>query len=635
MRIIRNSLIRLRRTPVKTALFFLLLSFTVALVCAGGSLWKLCGDNLRRFEEIFVTIGTVEQTPERTEQQAIWFADKEDYRYYNRAVYGETISPDVLDFEGAGYLSGPEQRAYYEALPQDYVFKEWEGGLWQFMVVEASPMEDCVPAGPVKMELKNVLYSTYPPNVVYFYLCDHNNDNPEPLYADKTYVMALQDGRAHDWAENGAEAKFEYEPLEGPYSTQADAEGNRLPTDLTGDWIAEVTPGFYETKEGQSWLRLCEECVLRGSKHLSFPVTATNDLNLIMAFYNKQAYLAEGEFLAEEDYQQGNKVCLISAAFARTNGLKVGDDLHLALRYANYATSANLGSMGEWGGRLRADGEVYQVFEESDYTIKGIYDVGVGALEGGWGYELERNEVFIPTASIKNSNEDNIALYGRMKGYTTAFRIPNGSESIENYKRLWEAQGIDHVEITFYDGGYSKLEGGLKNMRTMSAILLTTGVVSAVCIVIFFCHLFITKQKKQTAVERCLGMTKGACACSLLVGVLVIALAGSAAGSLAGQYFAGRAAAQMANAESFDTRFSNGEVQFNMEKSEEEMAEESADENVDGSSIAKSAYLTETDFAVPAVCGGLVFLFTVGMAFVGIYRNLREEPLALLAEAGK
>lgn len=628
MATIKNSLTRLVRTPVKTALFFLLLSFTVALVCAGGSLWKLCGDNLQRFEEIFMTIGTVEQTPERTEQEAVWYADIEDYRYYNRAVYGETISPDVLDFEGAGYLSGPEQRAYYEALPLDYKFKDREGGLWQFMVVEASPMEDCVPAGPVKMELKNVLYSTYPPNVVYFYLCDHNNDSPEPLYADKTYVMALQDGFAHDWSENGAEAKFEYEPLEGPYSTQADAEGNRLPTDLTGNWIAEVTPGFYETKEGQEWLRFCEECVLRGSKHLTFPVTATEDLNLVMAFYSKQAYLTEGELLSQEDYQQGNKVCLISAAFARSNGFQVGDSLHLALRYANYAASANVGG-GE--GRLRADGGVYQVFEESDYTIKGIYDVGVGTVEGGWGYLLERNEVFIPTASIKNSNEDNIALYGRMKGYTTAFRIPNGSESIENYKRLWEAQGVDHVEITFYDGGYSKLEGGLKNMRTMSVILLTTGIVSAVCIVVFFCHLFIAKQKKQTAIERCLGMTRGQCARSLLAGVMVIALMGSAVGGFAGQFFAGSAAAQMAGVETFDTRFSNGEVQFNMEKSEEEMADQSAD----GSGIAKSAYLTQTDWRMSVVCAGLAFLFMMGMALLGIYQNLKEEPLALLAEAEK
>ena len=641
MAMIRNSLTRLVRTPVRTTLFFLLLSFTVTLVCAGGSLRKLCGDNLKRFEEIFMTIGTVEQTPERTRQEAVWFADIEDYRYYNRVVYGETISPDVLNFEGAGYLSGPEQRAYYEALPQDYVFKEQEGGLWQFMVVEASPYEDCVPAGPVKMELKNVLYSTYPPNVAYFYLCDHNNDNPEPLYADKTYVMALQDGLAHDWKENGAEAKFEYEPLEGPCSTQADAEGNRLPTDLSGDWIAEVTPGFYDTKEGQDWLRLCEECVLRGSKHLSFPVTATEDLNLVMAFYNKQAYLADGELFSEEDYEQGNRVCLVSAAFARANGFQVGDSLHLALRYANYAASANLGG-GE--GRLRADGGIYQVFEESDYTIKGIYDVGVGTVEGGWGYLLERNEVFIPTASIKNSNEDNIALYGPMKGYTTSFRIPNGSESIENYKRLWEAQGVDHVEITFYDGGYSKLEGGLKNMEALSLILLATGIVSAVCIIIFFCYLFITKQKRRTAIERCLGMTKGQCVCSLLTGVLVIALAGSAAGSFAGGFFAAKAVSKMASAETYDTRYSNGEVQFNREEKEEKTAKMTERQGTaagddtavkDDAAVEKITYLAETDWGMSAICGGLVFLFTMGTALTGIYRNLKEEPLELLAEAEK
>lgn len=626
MAAIRSSLTRLVRTPVKTALFFLLLSFTVALVCVGGSLWKLSRDNLKRFEEIFMTIGTVEQTPERMEQRAVWYANLEDFRYFNRAVYGETISPDVLDFEGAGYLSGPEQRAYYEALPQDYAFWEMEGGLWQFMVVEASPVEDCVPAGPVKMELKRVLYSTYPPNVVYFNLCDHNTKDPQPLYADKTYVMALQDGIAHDWEENGAAATFEYEPLEGPFSTQADSEGKRMPSDLTGNWIAEVTPGFYESKEGQAWLRLCEDCVLRGSKHYTFPVTATEDLNLVMAFYNRQAYLLEGELFSEEDYKQGNRVCLVSAAFARANGFKVGDPLHLALRYANYAATPNIGG-GE--GRLKADGGIYEPFEESDYTIKGIYDVGVGTMEGGWGYLLERNEVFIPTASIKNSNENNIALYGPMKGYTTAFRIPNGSESIDHYKRLWEAQGVDHVEITFYDGGYSKLEGGLKNMQTMSSVLLMTGIVSAVCIVIFFCHLFVTRQRKQTAIERCLGMTKGQCAHSLLAGVLVIALAGSAAGGFAGQFFAGHAAAQMASAETFDTRFSNGEVQFNAEKSEEEILAESED----GNGAVRSAYLTETDWRMSVVCGGLAFLFTVGLALSGICRNLKEEPLKLLAEA--
>ncbi|MDE7233043.1 MAG: hypothetical protein K2N37_08235, partial [Lachnospiraceae bacterium] len=85
MKIIRSSLISLLRTPVKTVLFFLLLGFTVALVCAGGNLWKLCGDNLERFETIFTTIGTVEQRPERVEQEAIWEADRVEIPIsYNR-----------------------------------------------------------------------------------------------------------------------------------------------------------------------------------------------------------------------------------------------------------------------------------------------------------------------------------------------------------------------------------------------------------------------------------------------------------------------------------------------------------------------------------------------------------------------
>lgn len=625
MAAIRSSLTRLFRTPVKTVLFFLLLSFTVALVCAGGSLWKLCGDNLRRFEEIFMTIGTVEQTPERMEQEAVWYANLEDFRYFNRAVYGETVSSDVLDFEGTGYLSGPEQRAYYEALPLEYNLKEDYEGMSQAMIIEASPLQDCVPAGPVKIEVKRVLYSTYPVNSSPIYLCDHNTQYPQTLYAEKTYLMALADGWTHEWKEKGCAAIFEYVPMEGPYSTQTDADGNRLPTDLTGNWIEELTPGFYETERGKAWLTLCRDFELRNWCQ-TFPVTATQDLNLIMAFYTKQAYLNEGDFFTEEDYRQGNKVCLVPERFAVRNGLKVGDSLHLALRYANYAASPGRGG-GE--GRLNAAGGVYEVFEESDYTIKGIYAVGVGA-DGDWGYTLDRNEVFIPTASIKNSDENNIALYGPMKGYTTAFRIPNGSESIEHYKKLWEAQGVDHVEITFYDGGYTKLEGGLKSMRTMSVVLLATGIVSAVCIVIFFCHLFITKQRKQTAIERGLGMTRGQCAGSLLVGILVIALAGSVAGGFAGGVFAAEAVEEMASAETFNTRFSNGEVQFNREENERK---ESAAEDADGSGTVKSAYLTQTDWRVAAACGGLVFLFTVGMALSGIYRNLCEEPLKLLSEA--
>ena len=219
--------------------------------------------------------------------------------------------------------------------------------------------------------------------------------------------------------------------------------------------------------------------------------------------------------------------------------------------------------------------------------------------------------------------------YGPMKGYTTAFQIPNGSASIENYKTLWEAQGIDNVEITFYDGGYTKLEGGLKNMRNMSLLLLATGIVSAVCIVIFFCHLFIAKQKKRTAIERSLGMTKGQCLSSLLIGILVIALAGSASGAFAGQVFAGRAAAEMEQTETFSTLFSNGAVQLDRERKEAEEKNDDSGEETEGESV----YLTDTDWRMSVACGGGVFLFTLAAAVTAICGNLRREPMELLATA--
>lgn len=466
MTTIRNSLIRLPRTPVKTALFFLLLSFTVALVCAGANLRKLCADNMERFEKIFTTIGTVEQKPEKTVQRAVWRADRKTYRYVNEPVYGEIVSPDVLNFEGAGYLSGPDRRACYMAHAPGLRLRDDDRGMWHYMIVEASPVEDCVPADPVQMELKKVLFSYYPISVDKFYYCAHFERNPELLYADKTYIMELVLGLPHDFevAENPMAGRFEYQPMNGPCSMQADPEGNLLPNRLSENPVQELVPGFYETDEGKAWLALCREYEL---SYDSLPVTVTNDLNLIMAFYAKEAYISEGEAFSEEDYRRGNRVCLVPDAFAVRNKLKVGDTVHLVLRYANYAESANQGGVK---GRLTADGKAYEPFEEADWQIRGIYDHTVSP--------------------------------GRSEGYLLA-----DNESIENYKALWEKQGIRNVEITFYDGGYSKLEAGLKNMERMSLILIIMGIVSAVCIVVFFCHLFITKQRKRTAggcgVRRC------------------------------------------------------------------------------------------------------------------------------------
>lgn len=603
MMIIRKSLLSLLRTPVRTILFFLLVGFASALLATGGGLWQICSANLLRFESIFQTIGTVEQKPERYVRGEMWQADNQSYRIYNKAEYGDIILPAVLDFEGADYLNGPEKRAWYAAyLPEYEMLDEGVGGT-QVMVVEASPTEDAVPAGPIKMEIRNILYTYYPYNAPNFYFCDHFNPSPEKMYADKTYIMCISDWIPHGYPE--ATGPYEYIPAGFTVSsTQAGSDGIIWPNELSGNDIAEVTPGFYETDEGRHWQALIQE--LEMGIRRSVPVTATQNTDLIPAFYDGSAYVDQGREFMTEDYREGHKVCLVNRKFAKRNDLQVGDILHLPLRYADYSSPSEDAS---WNGALTAQGEVFSVFEEGDWEICGIYDMLPGASAKSIEYQLNENEIIIPKSSIQNSDEDHISAWGRMEGWNTSFEIPNGS--IEHWKELWEKQGIDGLEITFYDKGYTILEDGIRRMRKMALILLVAGAVSTLCILLFFCHMFITKQSVGTAVERSLGMNKRQCAGTLLSGILLIVLCGCILGSAGGYVGAVKTAGRITQVERFDRNYSAGMMHGN---GEEEIT-----------------YILAGDWRVSAITGTAVLMTAVGIAAAMIGMSLRREPLALLS----
>ena len=68
-----------------------------------------------------------------------------------------------------------------------------------------------------------------------------------------------------------------------------------------------------------------------------------------------------------------------------------------------------------------------------------------------------------------------------------------------------------HLQLTFDDNGYSKVVGGLENLRTAAIILFAAGLLSALAILVLLLYFFIVKQKKRTAIERSLGMSKNQC----------------------------------------------------------------------------------------------------------------------------
>jgi hypothetical protein len=560
-----------------------------------------------------------------------WNAFDKNYTQREVARYSSIIPTFVLSFDGAGYLIEPEKRPFYGALrpdlrlwpddPHDYFLQE-------HLIVEITPLEDCVPAGPVEVRIERQLSENLPYVSDYrlstgeyvgalsagdtILLCDHYNDDPQSLYAGKTYLVELMANSVHDRSQLLGGIS-EYAPQTVVFSTQHRPDGSVVEGNVATSSIVAVTEGFYETEEGRRWLAYAN---VVHNRYKTVPVLPTAGTQLLLPFCNDTASVVEGEDISPEEYELGDRVCLVPENFAKINGLSLGDTLRLPLYYADYQYAPNDNfhgyELGEgltfgWdiGAPLNANGEPYAVFSDHEYIIKGIYSNTPG---NDAAYAMGANTVVIPAASVHESDADNIIAYGSMKDTTTAFQIPNGT--IDTYMEKWLAQGNEELEITFHDKGYTQIQRGLENMKRIAALFLAIGAAMSLALVFFFCHVFISKNKMRTAIERMLGYTKKQCAASLLFGFLLAAALSVAAGCAAGVFAQRQITDSLVSREYYDTRFTMGVL---------------------GS---EGVALSET--AVPELfspVAGLALLAVTGFVSVMfIHGNIKQEPLRLLGE---
>lgn len=614
-----KSLKQLLRTPMKTCLFFLLMAAATVLLVLGANLWAQTQAQMDAVEKQFTTLGTVEQKPNRTQMRTGW--DAADGAYYSEAepVYDSVISADVLDFDGANYLKAPEKRPYYLADLQGLAVRDGGTALF-YPVVEFTPAETAVPDHPIKVYVQRFLYpeAENQNNEYEIYVCDHWTENPAPLEAGKTYVAYTNVIVNHH---ENAKSSIEYALIAAERSTQCDAGGNLLESDRQTRTFDEVTAGFYETERGQYWLELSKALSMWDTTAPVLPVT---DTALLPSFHDRTVYVREGRTFSAEDLENGAAVCLVSEEFARKNGLSIGDKVELPLYGVNEKDSPHR-TFGDGSGLrtfslLNAQNRAYTPFWTAKYEIIGTYySVGTYGKPAG-SIEMALNLFLIPANSVKADFAGNIVDSGPMQRATTSFQIPNGTidDYIAAYNRNVPAEVRENLEITFDDNGYSQIIGGLLNMRYVAIILFAAGLLSALAILVLLLYFFIVKQKKRTAIERSLGMSKAQCRVSLMAGILVLALVASVIGVgigavlLQSDVLTGTAQSE---SEEIDTTFSI------WAKGQTEVTEPETDATVP---VAVYVFIP--------VCL-LVFIFLLSLVLVN--RNLKTEPILLLSGKGE
>ena len=609
--VVSNSIRQLLRTPVKTFFFFVLLALAVAFFLLGYNLWFIAVNNVSLIDKNFTTIGTVEQKPISVGRgPEIYLGESKygpliDMENYTR--YGEPIPVSVLDFEGAGYIVKPERRPVYIACHPDYVVTndpaDYKLLNEMIQIIEFEPLEDGVTTNPIRVKVKKVLSGKLDADEITLFHLFY--DTPWMLYKGKTYITCLEPGPEVSYNEYG------YMPLIVTQSSQYTKNGVRIPDALpvSEPWD-EVTENFYETPRGKRWLAVIEG--FERIKH-AIPVVPVDATKLLVAFHSGDAKIIEGRDITPEEYENGEKVCLVDKTFAAYNRLNVGDELRLPLYYADYYRSSSMLFDDPipfiWYKMVNAQGEGYPAFEDSVYRIVGIFYAPRHNYITN--YQMGFNSVVIPRKSVKNSDENNIIGMDHMMGYNTSFQIPNGH--IQEYLSKWEALGITDLNIVFYDNGYSRIKDGLEAMKKTAVILFVVGIAATLLVIVLFCHLFISKQKKRTAIERSLGMNKRLCAVSLLAGLMLVVIAAYIFGSFTGYLLTDIIARQrpLDSHESFDISFSNWRP--------------TADTNVKMSVSMEGIWRG-------ALISASVIPVTMLYALVSIAMNLRHEPLQLLGE---
>ena len=389
--------------------------------------------------------------------------------------------------------------------------------------------------------------------------------------------------------------------------------------------ITEYYDGFWDTDIGRYYQQSAQASDFAAN---SLTAITTSDLSMIPAWANGYVTLKNGRLFTQEDYDQGNRVCLISQDLLERMDWKIGDTLDLSFYETVYTLSFSVKSQfstfypylyDSWSdvshGRTTTLPRDH-VFDENTFTIIGTFDGNV--------YHREENDsdfqrsmhwlmMLVPESSVQNQPTP------KLSPYHTTLRI----EPLMVQKFLAAAQSSGLMEeqeygyqmgLTVDDHGLSKMVAGLESLQQISRLTLVLSVVTAGLAVLVLAIVHLLQSRRQVAAMRSLGMRRAPAAMCLLVGILLAGLLGAAAGGAIGGALSARVTQRIvdtAQEESLDASFSTAAV--------------TSGDGEDDFQLNAAADPRQSWLAAGSVFGALVIL--AGALFL---REAGKPPLLLL-----
>ena len=491
------------RRPLFTTLLVLLLSFSVLLSCIGYSAWESAKTQKSEISNGYTTIAIPIEpdlsnlSPEEiaTALQNRVFADNAaqeapqitmvdrrcllsahiagsrslssssiDPSEYNTAFDGECYSLAVFALRCSGIREQPTEGMFlYDAT---------------FSVEEIVCLSDA--------------YNTFPrPDSVHIYSDVRESNGAAPFEKGKTYLVfgQYQDHRVvrsadgHDQVKNENRYIVPFPEINSnfygePSSLELGSYNGldyHFPAAGQLPWVCEYTGSvtdYLNSDAASTWREdIVPLCLL---KFESAAVILSDGAESMYSFNTGDEALLSGRFFTGEEYTNGDDVCVISAAYAEQNGLRLGDMIQLDYYdsgFGEYNNGATANSMlaAEDPGPYRQ--RYYMSLDDAigvckNYTVIGIY---TGARFAFGAYQLNADTILVPKASVPNAQN----YETRANSLLNTFVLKNGSA--KEFEKYMEQQNLAG-QFLYFDQDFSSMQESLDALETNAMRLMMVGI---------------------------------------------------------------------------------------------------------------------------------------------------------------
>lgn len=491
------------RRPLFTTLLVLLLSFSVLLSCTGYSAWESAKTQKNEISNGYTTIAIPIEpdlsnlSPEEiaTALQNRVFADKAaqeapqittvdrrcllsahiagsrslssssiDPSEYNTAFDGECYSLAVFALRCSGIREQPTEGMFlYDAT---------------FSVEEIICLSDA--------------YNTFPkPDSVHIYSDVRESNGAVPFEKGKIYLVfgQYQDHRVVRSADGYDQVKNENRYIVPFPEINSNFYGEPSSLELGSyngldyhfpvvgqlPWVCEYTGSVTDYLNSDAASTWREDIVpLCQLNYESAAVILTNRAESMYSFNTGDEALLSGRFFTDEEYINGDDVCVISAAYAEQNGLRLGDMIQLDYYdsgFGEYNNGATANSMlaAEDPGPYRQ--RYYMSPDDAigvckNYTVIGIY---TGARFAFGAYQLNADTILVPKASVPNAQN----YETRANPLLNTFVLKNGSA--KEFEKYMEQQNLAG-QFLYFDQNFSSMQESLEALETNAMRLMIVGI---------------------------------------------------------------------------------------------------------------------------------------------------------------